>query len=177
MIWIFFVFITSTNFKRDFLKSTFFKIRTLNAHFSCSIEQYVLYSSGTCWYGCPPPKFMENSKFFFRTLVTFSWSALHVHVLFFTKLLFQKSIKLQCTTSFVKNNTYIFTLQRFFQHVLVISFYTKWICSRTLKFTPKKPAHMDAPLMCGASLVHSKLIFCEYTTNYSWGEHGVNIIF
>ncbi len=43
----FFVFISSKNLKCDFLKSTFFKIRTLYACFSDSIEQYALYSSGT----------------------------------------------------------------------------------------------------------------------------------
>ncbi len=41
----FFVFISSKNFKHDFLKSTFC---TLYGHFSGSIEQYALYSFGTC---------------------------------------------------------------------------------------------------------------------------------
>ncbi len=49
-IWIFFVFLSSKNSERDFLRNTFFRIRTLYARFSGSIEQYALYSSGTCWH-------------------------------------------------------------------------------------------------------------------------------
>ncbi len=69
----FFVFISFKNFKHDF-----FNIHRSYAHFSGSIKQYALYSSGTCWYGCLLPNFVENSKFIVPTLVTFSWSASHM---------------------------------------------------------------------------------------------------
>ncbi len=64
---IFFVFMSFKNFKRKFPKSKFFKIRTLYTHFSGSFEQYALYSSWTCWYGCLLPNFGDNSKFIFPT--------------------------------------------------------------------------------------------------------------
>ncbi len=64
-IWIYFIFMFSKNFKRDFLKSTFFKLRTLYACFSSPIEQYALYSSETCWYGCLLPNFVKNFRIHF----------------------------------------------------------------------------------------------------------------
>ncbi len=67
-IWIFFVFKSSKNFKRDFFKSLFFKIFTLYAPFSDSVEQYSLYSSGTCWYGVPTTQFCGKLKIHFSDI-------------------------------------------------------------------------------------------------------------